>query len=294
MTISINDIKISYLFQENPVRQSKVTNQISYYKINSSFDRLIVLNMSNVLIDGYSRYLAAKQLGLSEIDVIINKQKDMKIKKAKYQYGFTLFKKLSHFIIGHFAKVNYIVLDCEFLNKPKDESIKHEIIQIGLVKLDKKLKIIDNLNLYIRPRAKKKLPKKKLSKNCSHKTKTRVCNRQEILFNSINSKIDFCKAIKIINEWINKDTINYFCAWSNSDIAVLKNHFDYYKIENFLFEPSRFIDIQEIVKYENGNSLENTLNRLGIGNDAPLHNAYTDALATAKIFQKIKLLGINA
>ncbi|MGN7170580.1 hypothetical protein ACTHSJ_32420 [Paenibacillus cellulositrophicus] len=68
--MKIYSIQIPYEFF--PPREEKIMRAVEYYEEHGEFDQKILLEKGNngwVLRDGYSRYLAAKRLGLDEADV---------------------------------------------------------------------------------------------------------------------------------------------------------------------------------------------------------------------------------
>ena len=79
-TINIDKIIIPNSFNHHLPKDSKINSIINYYNKNKKFDRLIKVNSNNVIIDGFARYLAAKKLGLKNIDVIktiVTKKEDI-------------------------------------------------------------------------------------------------------------------------------------------------------------------------------------------------------------------------
>jgi len=79
-TINIDEIIIPDSFNYHLPKDSKINSIINYYNKNKKFDRLIKVNSNNVIIDGFARYLAAKKLGLKNIDVVrtvVTKKEDI-------------------------------------------------------------------------------------------------------------------------------------------------------------------------------------------------------------------------
>ena len=67
--IDIDDIKIKKNFKY--VSTEKVNNAKEYFMQHNKFDNPIVLDFKGILLDGYSRYIAAKELGLKQVEVSI-------------------------------------------------------------------------------------------------------------------------------------------------------------------------------------------------------------------------------
>jgi predicted GIY-YIG superfamily endonuclease len=68
----IDLIKIPWLFKQNEVGKKKIEKVLNYYNTYKKFDKPVTLKSetNNNLIDGYSRYVVAKMLGLNEIPAI--------------------------------------------------------------------------------------------------------------------------------------------------------------------------------------------------------------------------------
>lgn len=67
--MKIEDIIISKSFAETSPSKWKLAQCRTYYETNGEFDREIVLNGKNMLVDGYVAYLIAKEKGLSEVPI---------------------------------------------------------------------------------------------------------------------------------------------------------------------------------------------------------------------------------
>lgn len=63
--IKLQDISIPKYFRK--VRTEKLTERRKYFEDYNNFETSIILNEKNVLIDGYTTYLIAKENGLSHI-----------------------------------------------------------------------------------------------------------------------------------------------------------------------------------------------------------------------------------
>ncbi|HHV95208.1 MAG TPA: ParB N-terminal domain-containing protein [Clostridiaceae bacterium] len=62
------DIKVPAAFARTRPRPEKLAETIEYYKKHGKFDKPVVIRGdSNLLVDGYKRYVAAKELGLNSI-----------------------------------------------------------------------------------------------------------------------------------------------------------------------------------------------------------------------------------
>lgn len=178
----------------------------------------------------------------------------------------------------------YIVFDLEF-NMPykidpqtkqivKGESnslMPVEILEIGAVKLNDKLEIIDTFEMLVKPNLYKRI-------NPSTKRITKIT--EEYLVNALSFK----EVIKKFFIWCGNKVI--FCSWGKDDIIILKRSCDFYKVDILNLD---YIDIQNIYmnKYNiNQASLKEVIKTFEIENDKQFHCALNDANYTAQIIQK--------
>lgn len=187
----------------------------------------------------------------------------------------------------------YIVLDFEF-NQAFDfkrncaaeanPACRFEIIQIGAVKLNDSLDIIDRCNLLIKPNLYKRI----------HPYVEKITG---ITTESLSEERSFPE---IFNDFYNfasdngKDTDIIFCVWGNSDIRALYRNLSYYNLSK---EPMliKYIDIQALatsyLKYNRGTTigLKNAADLLNLtSEEEKFHDALYDAIFTAKIFKLVK------
>jgi hypothetical protein len=68
--IPLSEIVIPEPFLRTPPREEKVQEAIEYYKEHGKFDKPVFVKKKNMLlVDGFKRYVAAKNLGLNEVPV---------------------------------------------------------------------------------------------------------------------------------------------------------------------------------------------------------------------------------
>ena len=107
--------------------------------------------------------------------------------------------------------MNFIIFDLEW-NNAYNYKLKrgmNEIIEIGAVKLDENLKVIDTFKQLIKPKLSKKLGSR--FKNLTH-----------ITIDEINqSGISFENAFDNFSKWCGKGD-NLFLSWSTSDLYTLQ------------------------------------------------------------------------
>ena len=110
--------------------------------------------------------------------------------------------------------MNFIIFDLEW-NNAYNYKLKrgmNEIIEIGAVKLDENLKVIDTFKQLIKPKLSKKLGSR--FKNLTH-----------ITIDEINqSGISFENAFDNFSKWCGKGD-NLFLSWSTSDLYTLVANF---------------------------------------------------------------------
>lgn len=68
-TYHIGKIKIPNEFVNHPPRPEKVQQKIDYYNEYGQFKRKLRIDRTGMLYDGYATYLAAQQLGLTQVPV---------------------------------------------------------------------------------------------------------------------------------------------------------------------------------------------------------------------------------
>ena len=179
----------------------------------------------------------------------------------------------------------YIIFDLEWNSAYNYSAGKfmNEIIEIGAVKLDNKLNIVDTFKQLVIPRY-----TKKLSSRC--KRLTNITN-EEIKENGI----PFEEAFADFSVW-SRGEKNIFLSWSNSDLYVLSNNF----LENFgscrVSFINQYCDAQKYcmsqVEQPDGNknqiSLANYAELMNIQVDTEkLHRALSDCYVTAECFKAV-------
>lgn len=70
VNLKIKDIKIQDRYKESPPRRGKMESKWKHYKQYRKFEEEIIVNKHNVLIDGYTSYLIAKQEGIKSVQVV--------------------------------------------------------------------------------------------------------------------------------------------------------------------------------------------------------------------------------
>ncbi|WP_297133510.1 3'-5' exonuclease [Terrisporobacter sp.] len=183
--------------------------------------------------------------------------------------------------------MEYIVFDLEFnqgfdkkLNKTvSDEKCPFEILQIGAVKLDSNLNIIDTFDTFIKPNIYKEI-------HPFIKKMTNISN------DDVKDAPAFVDAFEMFKSFMNNENNNVLCVWGNGDLKELYRNIRYYNlsIDNI---SNDYINVQQhaSVYFNNptGKSigLQNAITLLELNQDKSYHNALNDAYYTSLVFKQI-------
>ena len=180
--------------------------------------------------------------------------------------------------------MHYIVLDLEW-NQPLSYNssayravggrLLFELIQIGAVKLNEKLEIVDTFNQLIQPTHYVKLHPR--IKRITGITQEELCDAPQ-----------FAEAAGRFHGWCGEDAA--LLTWGCDDISVLQQNLDFFECGHLPFP--NFYDIQQLY----GKLVGDTKNRAGLKSamehfeispdeNLPFHNALNDAYYTARVFQ---------
>ncbi|WFR57415.1 exonuclease domain-containing protein [Anaerocolumna sp. AGMB13025] len=195
--------------------------------------------------------------------------------------------------------MNYIVFDLEFnqdlpslqenkhlnwkneilaVNPETRSGFPYEIIQIGAVKLDEKLKTTGTFNRYVKPVIYKEVS-------------SFVTELTGITTEQLNDGVPFTLAYLSFLEFIG-GTDAILCVWGMSDLNVLYKNAGYHRLDTGLI-PKQYLNIQSYVPaYLNLSDkkligLQTTAELLEIPLSVDFHDAGNDAIYTAQIFRKI-------
>lgn len=177
----------------------------------------------------------------------------------------------------------YIIFDLEW-NNAYDYRLKkgiNEIIEIGAIKLDEKLNIVDTFKQLIKPELSKKLSSR--FKNLTH-----------ISMEEINSSgIGFKEAVSDFSRWSGGEN-SVFLSWSNSDLYVLIDNFKKFIGSSSVDFIKKYADLQ---KYCQSFIEDNTGNQISLAHCAEmfeinvdvdnLHRALEDCYLSAECFKKV-------
>lgn len=180
--------------------------------------------------------------------------------------------------------MNFIIFDLEW-NNAYNYKIKrgmNEIIEIGAVKLNDDLEIVDTFKQLIKPQLSKKLGSR--FKNLTH-----------ITIEEINeSGIAFDVAFDEFSKWCGKGD-NLFLSWSTSDLYTLVANFKYFENTVYVDFMTKYVDAQKycmsfIESSDSSNqiSLSHCAQAFEIDTDCTkFHRALEDCMVTAYCFKKV-------
>lgn len=186
--------------------------------------------------------------------------------------------------------LKYIIFDLEFNSPFKIDrrtkqlkrgnsipSCPQEIIEIGAVKVDENIDIVDSFQQFVKPQLYTKLHPK-------------VKSKTQISIEDIEGGVPFKEAIGLFLEWIAEEEY-ILCSWGADDINELKRNCKQFNINTEWIQ--RFKDIQKAsMKHLNLNmsqqlGLKNALELLNIEIDCKFHKALNDSIYTAKVLKAI-------
>ncbi len=180
--------------------------------------------------------------------------------------------------------MNYIIFDMEW-NQPfsKETAIQSpiyltgEIIQIGAIKLNEQAEAIDCIDLLIAPTFYKKLH-------------YRIKKMTGIDQQDLKDQKRFKEAIAAFRRWCGTDCL--LLSWGYDDIQILKDNLLMHDLDEDWLPPC--LNLQGIfnhqISHENRQfSLEYAMEQLGIVPALQVHNAFNDAIYTARVARELDL-----
>lgn len=181
--------------------------------------------------------------------------------------------------------MNYIILDTEYnqpatflpnFNTKIHDDCPFELIEIGAVKVNENLEIIDTFRMFIKPALYKIL-------------NPRVIRKTKITKDDLKYGFPFLTVMKNLEHWLGENFV--LCVWSDSDITEIRKNCSHYGIKCDWIKT--YIDVQyEATKYLIGSEtkkirLDKAVTELDIEVENKFHHALDDARYTALIFIKL-------
>ena len=177
--------------------------------------------------------------------------------------------------------MHYIVLDLEW-NQAEGKighegGLPFEIVEIGAVKLNRRMQIVDRFEEVIRPRIYPHM----------HFMTTKIVRLDK---EDLANGKDFPEVMEQFLKWCGRKY--RFCIWGTLDITELQRNMCYYGMDELTDKPLPFLDVQKLysLAYEDGKirrALEYAVDELSIRKDEPFHRANNDAYYTARVLERI-------
>ncbi len=174
--------------------------------------------------------------------------------------------------------MNYIVLDLEWNqshtgNHAEVKELPFEIIDLGAIKLNQEMHMLDEFNQLIRPSVYDKM----------HHVTSKIIH---LHMKDLMKGHPFEQVMRAFLDWCGNDIV--FCTWGSMDLVEIQRNMSYYGMNPLSDRPIRYLDVQKLfsIAYEDRKSqrsLEYAIDYLSLPKDIPFHRAFSDAYYTAKI-----------
>lgn len=178
-------------------------------------------------------------------------------------------------------KLNYIIMDLEWNQCPEGKrkevkAIPFEIIEIGAVKLNEKLEIMEEFSEKIKPQVYKKMDQ----------------HVGEIIQTTMKD-LKNCRKFSLVAEdflkWCGEEPV--FCTWGTLDLTELQRNMSYYKMAALAKKPFFYYDVQNLFEifFDEEKATRNlayAVEYFQIEQRGRFHTAINDARYTALIMQK--------
>lgn len=177
--------------------------------------------------------------------------------------------------------MHYIIMDLEWNNTygRKISGFINEIIEVGAVKLDEELNVIDTFTSLIRVQIGKKL-------RGSVKRLTNITNED------LNTGMQFIQVFEAFKQWIGPDE-NILLTWGDGDIRVLIDNYRYLNGTETIPFMSNYADLQKLFQIVYKTSASKQIGLICgaqlIGLDSEKyanHRGLDDSMLSAEIFIK--------
>ena len=178
--------------------------------------------------------------------------------------------------------MNYIILDLEWdgVFAKKHQRFVNQILQIGAVKLDERLNVVDTFDITVRSMISKK-----------------VSSRFEKLTGITTEKMlagmPFDQAVEQYNAWAGTNTVTL--TWSTSDLFTIFDN-EKFLLDGIRFNIEKYMDLQKFIQNEMCILGEECQNQISLSDAAAyfnisidgleLHTAKDDSLLSVALLQK--------
>ena len=185
--------------------------------------------------------------------------------------------------------MNYIVLDLEWNQCPggkfrENPSLPFEIIEIGAVKLDDRLREAGTFQEVIRPLV-------------YHRLHHRMKEIVPIKESELRHARTFSRVVRDFISWIGPEEYR-FVIWGNMDLSELQRNMEYYRIGNPFPYPFLYYDLQKLYGMlcddpKKHVALEDAIRDLEIPVTRNFHRAFDDAWYTAEVMKKMDFASVS-
>ena len=174
-----------------------------------------------------------------------------------------------------------VILDLEWNTAyyRKEQRFLNEIIEFGAVKLNERLKVVDEFQMFVKSRVSKKL--RGMVKELTHISNEQLRDEGK----------DFETVMKEFTKWAGKNTL--ILTWSNTDLYTLMDNCNAFLGSREIPFLHQYADLQKYVqnriRWQGGNQLglSTAAGEMGIdASDIDLHRAKGDSLLCARILQQ--------
>ncbi|MBE6806546.1 MAG: exonuclease domain-containing protein [Ruminococcaceae bacterium] len=178
--------------------------------------------------------------------------------------------------------MNYIVIDLEWNGSwsKKAHGYFNEIIEVGAVKVDEQMRVVDEFRAAIKPVVSKKLS-------------TIVTDLTNITAEELEDGTTFTGMMRQLSKWMGKEPSTVL-TWSTTDLLVLMENCRYFYGRQEIPFLKNYMDFQVYAQQRMG---VDTAQQLGLAragemleipeDDMSLHRALDDSKLTAAILQKV-------
>ncbi len=180
--------------------------------------------------------------------------------------------------------MNYIVFDLEWNQSPQGKQFSNprlpfEIIEIGAVRMNEHLEILDSFQCLIQP-------------SVYHWIHNSIHDVIHVDYKDLQNGVPFARAASDFFAWAGRDGDYCFCTWGDQDVMELQRNLDYYHLLKLLPGPVVYLDIQklfalEFETYQNRRSLEYAIDFLKIEKNHGFHRALEDAHFTGEVMSHL-------
>ncbi|WP_256975797.1 3'-5' exonuclease [Paenibacillus sp. MY03] len=194
----------------------------------------------------------------------------------KKHSGLISVKMEAAILIAEVTALDYIVLDIEFNGRKFASDLPMEVIEIGAVRLNERLELVDEFTAFIKPVYFAKL-------NSFIQKKTGIPQQ------SIDTAERFPRVIGAFLQWLSRSESPLLVTWGGEDLKRIVLDTRMHKLDDAYWLSVNYFDLLKgFLRYRgltNDVSVEAALQELGLSSEGSAHRALDDARMTADIFR---------